>query len=322
MLFSASAAALLALGALTQVSLDDGQTIAASRVRGFDLQGVLVLDPDGGSSVIAWDRVLDLAPEQAEAAAPYAELHDTCWRAATRLARGDAPAADPLFEKLFAAMDGATGPTASMVCEGRMRCRLAAGDRLAAAEAWLAWLSAGPTEPRFGAASLRDQTTLLEPALPPFDADLWEAAGADPADLPALVAAADSPAAAAFTAAIVNALSENPDSRNTARIQLAAQLEATGDGPLEPWAAAWARLALGRSFLIETDPDARMVGVVQLLHVPALLSTETPDLAAQALADAADALEQLGDAEGARTLRDELRRTYPLTDAARLPLRN
>jgi hypothetical protein len=64
------------------------------------------------------------------------------WRARVRLERGDFVGAEPLFERLFAVYSGKSGPTATAVCAGLLRCRADRGSQAGAVEAWLSWLDA------------------------------------------------------------------------------------------------------------------------------------------------------------------------------------
>lgn len=94
--------------------------------------------------------------------------------------------------------------------------------------------------------------------------------------------------------------------------QLAARLDSLS--PLcRPVAYHWTGLARLQS----SDVESQMDGVLTLLHLPARFGSEQPDLAAAALATAADALEKLGDATGAAALRRERISRYARTRALR-----
>jgi hypothetical protein len=80
---------------------------------------------------------------------------------------------------------------------------------------------------------------------------------------------------------------------------------------VEGWLEAWCRAAIGRSLVHETDAELRRRGVLQLLHVPARLGRTAPGLAAICLAEAANALNEMGDAAGAWALKSELVTRYP-----------
>lgn len=95
----------------------------------------------GAEYVIGWDRVARVEGELADDAAAFEDLATLAWRARTRLERGDAVAADPLYEELFDRLDETAGPTAMSICEGLLRCRLWRGAHARALEAWLAWVA-------------------------------------------------------------------------------------------------------------------------------------------------------------------------------------
>lgn len=135
--------------------------------------------------VVGWDRVagLENAPAPiAAAAADAGEVRATLWRARTRLERGDWPAAEPIFEKLFPAARGQPGPTPAVIAEGLLRCRLRRGAHVQAVEpmlallraqaegtaTWLApdWASAA------GLGPVVDASLTLVPSLPPMWAPL------------------------------------------------------------------------------------------------------------------------------------------------------
>jgi hypothetical protein len=89
------------------------------------------------------------------------------------------------------------------------------------------------------------------------------------------------------------------------------RLEEFMSSGVETWVEAWCRAAIGRSLVLEDDREQRLLGVVSLLHVPARLDRSHPYLAGLCLAEAALALADLGDAEGAERLRRELGQRYP-----------
>lgn len=154
-------------------------------VTGVGPEGVTVSREGAAPAVIGWDRVLSLGGEFAGAAEPFLGPGELLWRARTRLGRGDTVAAEPLFEELFAAGAPRRGPTAGVVAEGLLRCRLRRGALTAAVPAWLALLRASGTEsgdggggsPRSrqsdwsrdaGLPPILDTDTALLPSLPPI----------------------------------------------------------------------------------------------------------------------------------------------------------
>lgn len=101
---------------------------------------------------------------------------------------------------------------------------------------------------------------------------------------------------------------QDPRSRAEARCSL----EMTLDNDAAPlWTRVWARLAIGRSLIVEQDESDRMLGVVHLLHLPAANARTHPFLAGLALAQAAHELHQLGDSASARTLLEDLEERFP-----------
>ncbi|MBX3358778.1 MAG: hypothetical protein KF745_10140 [Phycisphaeraceae bacterium] len=146
------------------------------------VEGVLIR-PEGmsaaGVPVLAgWDRVRSVSGAMSTAAVPFLPIADAAFRARTRLERGDIPAAAPLFEQLYLAYQAGKGPTAAVVAEGTLRCRLSKGETAEAVWPWLSWIDArkpaadelradwiGGTLDR---AALADDGTDLVPALAPI----------------------------------------------------------------------------------------------------------------------------------------------------------
>lgn len=89
----------------------------------------------------------------------------------------------------------------------------------------------------------------------------------------------------------------------------------SGDAePLPGWVEAWTRVALGRAMLVRgaaasdeagrlAQDDARNLGIVQLLHVPARLEGVSPYLAGLALAEVGAALDEDGQTDAAGRVR-------------------
>ncbi len=97
-----------------------------------------------------------------------------------------------------------------------------------------------------------------------------------------------------------------PDRRAEARAALLKMLESRPPA----WTEAWIRAAVGRSLLMESDRESRLLGIAQLAHIPARLSRESPYLTGVAIAEMAVAVAELGDAEGGVVLRQELASGY------------
>ncbi|MEM7756447.1 MAG: hypothetical protein AAF297_12545 [Planctomycetota bacterium] len=176
--------------------------VSASEVVGVSLAGVSIGDgqdragePPTISEVVSWDRVRVLSPELAAGRHDeFIGLARSIWRARTRLQRGDAVSAEPLFEAAFARLGGERGATSAVVAEGLLRCRLRRGVLASALPVWLTLLAsdersvqaadfeAGAYASRIdGLPPVLDVRTGIVPALPP----IW----------------VDSPAVAAFATA-------------------------------------------------------------------------------------------------------------------------
>jgi hypothetical protein len=79
------------------------------------------------------------------------------------------------------------------------------------------------------------------------------------------------------------------------------------------WQRPWLHAALGRSLLREADPGQRRLGLVELLHVPALYARTQPRLAALCLFDALAELRQRGEKpEAINAIERELRNQFQI----------
>lgn len=98
----------------------------------------------------------------------------------------------------------------------------------------------------------------------------------------------------------------------TDRASARAALSARIDREETPaWVEAWCRAGIGRSLVVEQDERQVRAGVIELLHVPARFSRQTPHLSALALAEAAVAMDRLGDTASAGLIRGELVKRHP-----------
>lgn len=132
--------------------------------------------PLGSGVLIGWDVVR--AVEGPEGGGEQWETVGTeVWRARARLERGDWAAAEPLLERLSKAYRGTAGPTAAVVHEGLLRCRLRRGAQGAAVWAWLDWTWAVDRSPvpasewiggKTSLPPVLDGATGLVPGLPPI----------------------------------------------------------------------------------------------------------------------------------------------------------
>ncbi|USN98494.1 MAG: hypothetical protein H6810_10005 [Phycisphaeraceae bacterium] len=344
----------LALHALTALSLASAQEVMTWdgghpgwTVVSADTQGLHV-EQAGQPMIVGWQSIRAVEGDHADEVRPFLPDGETAWRALSRLNRGDAFGAEPLFESLFETYVGIPGPTSAAISEGLLRCRLRRDARAAALEAWLdlyANLSASPSrQAHWGVNSPAiDDESLLAPALPP----LWfdgQAARAF-ADMPAptsTAAAADEVAWAMrvlYRAAARQTAGYPVDPADLSRaVTLAARREGSdfvanmvmaqlggeqarrdarlmldrqrlAGGPR--WRAVWATIAIGRSLLREDGASQRRRGVLELLSVHALNPDVSPYLTGLALADAALGCEGLGDDHAARVLTGELRNGFP-----------
>lgn len=298
--------------------------------------------------VLSWDKVASV--QGVEGASDFVGVAEVAWRARSRLARGDAVGAEPLFETLFTKYEGQQGATAGVVASGLLRCRLSRQAQAAAVGAWLALVASGEQETVFDTPSLvadgivvpamMDAQTGLVPNLPP----IWVASPAvdalatKPRTTPSSAPNAVAPradvlsdlfrASAASTMGRTVTLPARSDDPGVAlvwdvvaatagnaqeRAQARKNLNArlTGDTLPPQWEEAWCRVALGRSQSMDGDEEERLRGLVNLLHVPARLEPVSPYLAGVALVDAARVLERRGDVEGAGRVWRELAERFP-----------
>lgn len=331
-----------------------GRETPPGKIVEFSLEGVVLEDPFGVRRTVRWDFVREIhGPREAEAE-PFLKTARLAWRARTRLERGDAVTAEPMFEELYPLYEGLRGGMASMVAEGLLRCRLRRSAQTAAVRPWLAYLvseGAGPYLSRM-AGALRpavDEESGLVPSLAPVWLEtpaveafarsepivVWEREGAA-APRRAEILESLYRHAARFecqleTAApelslsssdladegirLVNAIvvaeSGGADERAVARRLLEDERDhARRAGSARAWVEAWCRLGIGRSLLREPDNEQKRLGVIELLHLPARFSDSQPYLAGVALAEAAVALNELGDKQGSDSLLVELRDSY------------
>lgn len=347
-LIGAAIALALPASAGSDVVLRAGAVAPAGPVSAVTPDGVVVGSPNERGVVIGWDRVR--AVPGVPDAAQHLPVAERAWRARERLERGDAPLAEPIFEELFSFYQWRSGPTARVVAEGLLRCRLRRGAHLASIDPWLALRlasdeSAGPVHyapdwpQRAGLGSVIDPVTGLAPGLPPMwvaspvvQAFAARAAAEIPSDAPAAGASVRALAALYRHAARFEAGWNDPwpeaQGSGTAvqfvteiiraragdaveRTEARARLADRLTTGAAPWLVAWTHTALGRSLAREPSRDERLRAVVELLHVPAIHADAQPYLAGLCLAEAAVVLDELGDAAGASRLAHELIQNYP-----------
>lgn len=346
---SAWVLAMAGVMAAGQVDLRRGapEVPAGAKVTAVGIEGVTLSSPgDGGSraTVLGWQDVRSVGGEFADQSREFADLADRAWRANSRLRRGDVVMAEPVLEELFTRLAGRSGPTALMVCDGLLRCRLRRGAQVGAIEAWLAGVSARAAGPASGDAATRDPSALIDartglsPPLPPVwigaaGVQVWAAASARFQDAAGTAGTLESlyRQSARFECGLPVALGSEPPSEDAVRLVWEiVQARASGDAEVRraarqalaervvsgpdvagTWREAWCRVGIGRSMLRESSLDTRRLGIVELLHLPARLSEESPYLTGIALAEAAVELRREGGDEAAWRLRSELAAKYP-----------
>ena len=124
-----------------ELELRAGRTPPQGKIYAVSLAGVIVEDPFGVQRTIRWDSVRRITGDKAQDALVYEPIAVDSWRARSRLERGDAVTAEPLFEQLFDRYEGSQSEMASMVAEGLLRCRLRRSAHTAAVTPWLAYLT-------------------------------------------------------------------------------------------------------------------------------------------------------------------------------------
>lgn len=305
-------------------------------------------DPSG-STIMGWQIVLDVEGDWSDEAETHAQLAEDVWRASARLERGDSFAAEPIFERLLQQVSGRAGPTSAIIAEGVLRCRLRRGAHAGALTPWLdsariaearrasprSWRKADPPEQW---TSPIDPDTLLCPSLPPIwhdSAAVRALASSESGSLSnaglstseqlrslfVLAARHETGQAVTLTPETLSPhpgvslvrdmvqaqVGEGVEDRRLARTRLSGRL-----GQNTPrWEEAWRRAAIGRSLIREEGIEDRMLGVIELLHLPARFGESHPYLAGIALWDSSLAMKEMGDPVGAARLLDELKRSYP-----------
>jgi hypothetical protein len=322
------------------------------RIRQVDDAGVLIVSATGAEHFVTWDRVRSIARE---ASGPDIQVEqrreaaENLWRARSRLERGDAALAEPLFERLFPEYRGRTHETALIVAEGLLRCRLARGAHDAATIPALEAMRLRRKKVTTIAYSMLppviDEATGLCTGLPPYWANtpglarleselksydaggdttiaalasLYRAALRQQLGLPEesrADIAADQPGVALMKL-LVDAGSPETAVRDAARATLEKRLP-----ELPIWAQAWARFAIGTSLLAESGTGQHHSGLVNLAWLPASFQKEQPYLTALALAVMTQAFSQMGEAEASATLQSELQRLYPAQPDLNAPVK-
>lgn len=337
--------ALCAASACAQVELRGGAWVADAVVE-VGPAGVRVAAEDASTRVFGWHEVKRVSGGRETDAAPFLPLSDDLWRAWLRLQRGDVNLAEPIFERLWKeALDAENsentdspvrlaGPTGLVIAEGVARVRLSRGALPGAVEPWATSVAIR----RAVAGDASSSIGLLDPQLPPVFVhslaverlattepnrvihddpiasalfDLYRISASRsfaPEDSPIQ---APTQAGAHPDVALVLQLVRSQHGDETGRRTASEALVSLAASDPGSWREAWARHAIG-SALVQSDNDrTRLLGVVQLLHLPARFSNTQRYLTGLALAKASIEFRRRGEDARAATLRAELEQTMP-----------
>lgn len=275
---------LLAGASLAPVVLRGEAEIDPRPVRSIDARGVLLgARGDAPEELFGWERVKLVVGDDAPRAAPFMPIAENAWRARERLLRSDSKLALPQLESLATAVGEDASSAALIAWAGLTRARADADDLPGAARAWekaVHLLQHGQALDEALARALRfDAERAVLRDVPVF----WEAGAPGNAWVDTLRRTVHGEAA----------------ERTAGRAELFASLKSSQS----EWVEAWTRAAIGRSYLREPDADARILGILELLHVPARFSRGQPMLSALCIAAAADEAQALGDSSTVQVLR-------------------
>lgn len=342
---AAAASLLIACGIVRAdtVELRGEQTALEGEVTKVDEAGVAIRNAAGVELFRRWDQVRQVRSALSEdAVKKYQADADALWRARTRLERGDAALAAPLFERLFEKYRGHTHATALVVAEGLLRCRLARGENEAAVVPALeaARLRAKGLKAYEGLSPVIDEATSLCTGLPPAwastsaliklerDLDAYDAQSEpvivslqaqwlraarlqlkmDPGPAPKPLVA-DHPGVKILEQ-LAQAISADAAARTQARARIEKDLAAQ-----PAWIQAWDRYFIGESLLMESGMSPQQEGLVSLVNLPATFADAQPYLTGLALSDIAAWFDRSGDGATASMLRNELQSRYPVHPA-------
>jgi hypothetical protein len=338
-----------AASAADRLILRNLELIADRTVIAVDEDGAQLDKPRaGGSDRITWDEI-ERGRVSAEMQEEFNRLRDELgpplFKLRQRLRIGDyAGLAEPA-EALYPRYAARPGQTAYLVCQSLMWGRMAGGQRERAVEPFLRCvdlLARGTADPR----RLPGPRRLLVNADSPLCGDLppvWLDVQAAKEVLPAvqtLIKEMPTPrpvGAYVYYASLATEAGELDEAQkvlgaigdSTAGAKQAAeivrgQLEfqkraAANAAELElpesaaPVVVTLARYWHGKRLLAAADVDQKRDGLLSLLSIPANDRGEQAELAAAALHQAAAALDELGDAAGAASVRRELAARYAAT---------
>lgn len=341
-------AAIVAPCAPAQIELRGGAFVE-DPVVGVSAAGVVV-ERDGATRVFGWHEVKRVVGEFEDASSGYARLSDDLWRAMSRLERNDFALSAPILERLWAdalahEADPQTltsvrllGPTGLAIARGVTAVRLAQGRLPEAVESWAASVALS----RDVSGEAAEASAALEPMLPPIFVQSVAAERLANSLAPGVVerdplagalfawyrfsaaraCGLDTPIPSTsgeiatrdpvrFVSDLVGTIYGDAGDRSGARERVSEVAEAGASD----WREAWARAALGIAQVNDPDGRERIVGALELMHLPARFASTQPYLAGVSLAWATVALNAQGDVEHAASLRAELESRFPESPA-------
>jgi hypothetical protein len=321
--------------------------ISDRTVTALDDDGVVLDKPrPSGESRIAWDQIErgKVGVDQSRFDALLAELGPPLYRIRQRLKIGDYEGAGEPAEALYARFVQRKSQTAYLVCQATLWSRLAASRCEAAVEPYLRCFELLRSKAATSAALpgtrrlVTDPTTAISSELLPiwFDRDAASAALAEvqhairdmsqPRPAGAYVYYATLAIAAGQTneaERVLPLISSDDQVPAPWRDIVLAQQELATDsaGPAmeslqlrrdilpEP-SRPVALFLVGKAALLSKDPDILRDGLLALLTLPAVYSSQQPELVAAGLYHAAGGLDKLNDTAGASAVRHELAGRY------------
>ncbi len=323
------------------IVLRGGTVIEASDVS-FTDQAVTI-EANSRRISLAWPEIADVSGPARGAMPDRLGLAERAWRGLSRLERGDRVAAEPALEDAFNEAGRGVGATSKVIAEGLLACRLARGAQALAVEP-LVYVILNRTrgdqtdgfDPDYGLPTTlppiwgaRSGLSSMVQALGSIDFDAYERSErarqiatiylasalheiSGQAELPAFTPTDDG---VRFLQEMTLARIGNESEREAMRAALESRL--TDEAP--EWIRAWARAGIGMSLLMEQDTRSGRLGIVQLLHVPALYGQSQPYLAGVCLSRAAVRLEEMGRRDEALLLARTFRQDFNEHEAGRMP---
>lgn len=296
--------------------------------------------------LVTWDRVRAIDGESSDELAGFLDAGGLLWRGTSRLDRGDAVAALSVLEQAYEVFGDQPGATGAVAADALLAAHLALGNPDRCVLPWLQLLEhdVSQVQPLGSHRAAIDSGTGLVPELPPIFLPsrsavrrATELAGdefgrwtpgtnrrlAEAYASAFLIAAGERPPplegeasseGVRLVQAIVEARSDDPNRRLTARVALQGFLDAEHPA----WIDAWCHAGIGLSLLLESESD-RLAGVGHLLVVPSEHAETQPSLACVCLAYSALTLADAGRPDAAGTLINELERIAPRHPALSLP---